>query len=196
MLFRVRDWYSCISTSSNESPLSIFQQNINFSPTGRIPLHTQLEQLTTRFLGTEDTLLCAAGFATNELNLPALLSNKCIVFSDEKNHASLILGLKTSKAKILKYAHNGIQEDGAKRTARIDTSLIFFKLSDLDDLQLKLKDNVLKNENANGELFSKIVIVTEGIYSVDGTILHLPKLIELKKKYKVSVGLSVEVSWF
>lgn len=52
------------------------------------------------FLGVEDTITFGMGFATNVLNLPSLLGPGCLVFSDEFNHASLILGLRLSGATV------------------------------------------------------------------------------------------------
>lgn len=71
-----------------------------------MPIHNELEQLTARFLGVEDAIVFGMGFATNALNLPALLSNDCLVLSDEKNHASLILGLRLSGATVKVFDHN------------------------------------------------------------------------------------------
>lgn len=63
---------------------------------GTTPLHNELEQTTARFLGVEDAIVFGMGFATNSLNIPSLVSKGCLVLSDEKNHASLILGLRLS----------------------------------------------------------------------------------------------------
>lgn len=71
-----------------------------------MPIHSELEQLTARFLGVEDAVVFGMGFATNALNLPSLLSKNCLVLSDEKNHASLILGLRLSGATIKVFDHN------------------------------------------------------------------------------------------
>ena len=71
-----------------------------------MPIHEELEQLTARFLGVEDAIVFGMGFATNSLNLPSLLNPGCLVFSDEKNHASLILGLRLSGATIRVFKHN------------------------------------------------------------------------------------------
>lgn len=54
--------------------------------------HLELERLTAKFLNVEDAIVFGMGFATNALNLPTLLSPGCLVVSDEKNHASIILG--------------------------------------------------------------------------------------------------------
>lgn len=67
-----------------------------------------MEQLTAEFLGVDDALVFGMGFGTNTLNLPAILNSKCLVLSDEFNHASLIVGIRRSGAKSIVYKHNGI----------------------------------------------------------------------------------------
>lgn len=52
------------------------------------------------FLGVDDVIIFGMGFATNVLNLPALLGPGCLVLSDEFNHASIILGMKVSGATV------------------------------------------------------------------------------------------------
>jgi len=71
-----------------------------------MPIHDELEKLTAKFLGVEDAIVFGMGFATNSLNLPSLVSKGCLVLSDEKNHASLILGLRLSGAVIQIFKHN------------------------------------------------------------------------------------------
>lgn len=71
-----------------------------------MPYHEELETLTARFLGVEDAIAFGMGFATNALNLPSLLSKGCLVLSDEKNHASLILGVRLSGATVKVFKHN------------------------------------------------------------------------------------------
>lgn len=70
-------------------------------------MHQELEQLTAQFMGTEAAMVVGMGFATNSLGLPALLGPGCLAISDERNHASLILGLRISKAKVAIFKHNG-----------------------------------------------------------------------------------------
>lgn len=74
---------------------------------GTCELHVELEKLTAEFLGTEDAITFGMGFATNALNIPTFLSAGCLVLSDEKNHASLILGIKLSGATVKVFKHNG-----------------------------------------------------------------------------------------
>lgn len=73
---------------------------------GTCDLHIELEKLTAEFLGVEDAITVGMGFATNALNIPALIGPGCLVLSDEKNHASLILGLKLSGAQVQIFQHN------------------------------------------------------------------------------------------
>lgn len=77
-----------------------------FFISGTNPLHNELEKLTARFLGVDDAIVVGMGFATNSLNLPAIISPGCLVISDEKNHASLILGIRLSGAVIKVFKHN------------------------------------------------------------------------------------------
>lgn len=72
----------------------------SFLSTGTLEIHKKLEALVTEFLGVEDAITFGMGFATNVLNLPSLLGPGCLVFSDEFNHASLILGLRLSGATV------------------------------------------------------------------------------------------------
>ena len=99
------------------------------------------------------------GFATNALNLPSLLSPGCLVVSDEKNHASIILGLQLSGAVVKVYKHNNVKC--------------------LD----KVIEKALVNGQPNGEPWKKILIILEGVFSMEGSIGKLPEIIEIKKKY-------------
>ncbi|XP_011502633.1 PREDICTED: serine palmitoyltransferase 2 isoform X2 [Ceratosolen solmsi marchali] len=128
---------------------------------GSMPIHNELEQLTARFLGVEDAIVFGMGFATNTLNLPSLVSAGSLVLSDEKNHASVILGLRLSGAIIRVFKHNNVKH--------------------LEDC---LKKAILLGQQNTGEPWKKIIIVVEGIYSMEGSIVHLPEILKLKKKYK------------
>jgi len=128
---------------------------------GTMTIHQELEQLVARFVGTEDAITFGMGFATNSLNLPALVSKGCLVLSDEHNHASLILGLRLSGATIRVFKHN-----------------------DMKHLEQKLRDAVINGQPRTFRPWRKILIVVEGIYSMEGSIVKLPEVIALKKKYK------------
>ncbi|TMW54816.1 hypothetical protein DOY81_000049 [Sarcophaga bullata] len=129
---------------------------------GTLQLHNDLEKLTARYLGVEDAIVFGMGFATNALNLPSLLSPGCLVVSDEKNHASIILGIRLSGA-----------------TTRV------FKHNNMKDLERVLRQSVVYGNPKNGgKPWKKILIIVEGVFSMEGSIVRLPEIIALKKKYK------------
>lgn len=128
---------------------------------GTNPLHLELEQLTARFLGVDDAISFGMGFATNALNLPSLLSPGCLCISDEKNHASIILGLRLSGATIRVFKHNNMRH-----------------------LEKQLQDAIVKGQPKSGEPWRKIMIIVEGVFSMEGSIVKLPQIVALKKKYK------------
>ena len=74
---------------------------------GYLDIHRQLDQLTAEFLGVEAAITVPMGFATNSMNMPALVGKGCLILSDELNHASLILGSRLSGATIRTFKHNG-----------------------------------------------------------------------------------------
>ncbi|KAJ9589775.1 hypothetical protein L9F63_027966, partial [Diploptera punctata] len=121
----------------------------------------ELEETTARFLGVEDAIVFGMGFATNALNLPSLVSPGCLVLSDEKNHASLILGLRLSGATIKVFRHNNVK-----------------------NLEEILRESVVYGQPRTRRPWKKILIVVEGVFSMEGSIVHLPDIIKLKKKYK------------
>lgn len=128
---------------------------------GTHPLVVELEKTTARFVGAEDAIVFGMGFATNSLNLPSLVSPGCLVLSDEKNHASLILGLRLSGATIKVFRHNNVSS-----------------------LEKLLREAVVYGQPRIRRPWKKIVIVVEGVFSMEGSIVHLPDMIRLKKKYK------------
>lgn len=125
-------------------------------------LHLELEQLTAEFLGVEDAIVFGMGFATNALNLPAIINSECLVLSDEYNHASVILGIRLSGATSVVYKHN-----------------------DIKHLEQLVRQNIVSGQPKTQKPWEKIFIVTEGIFSMEGSITNLPGIIAIKKKYKI-----------
>lgn len=128
---------------------------------GTLAVHRELEAIVAEFIGKEAAITFAMGFATNALNIPALVGPGCCVISDEINHASLILGVRLSGAEVKRFKHN-----------------------DMASLEQKLEEAVVYGSKRTYRPFKKIMIVVEGIYSMEGTIVNLPEVIRLKKKYK------------
>jgi len=124
---------------------------------GTQTIHKTLEEKVTNFLGMEDTILYAACFDANTGLFETILTNEDAVISDELNHASIIDGVRLCKATRYRYKNNNMQ--------------------DLED-QLKLA----KEAGAR-----RILITTDGVFSMDGTIAQLDKICDLADKYDAMV---------
>ncbi len=128
---------------------------------GTLKIHKELEEEMAAFLGTESAIVFGMGFATNSANIPNLVKKGSLIISDELNHASLVLGARLSGASVKIFKHN-----------------------DVEDLEKVLKNAILDGQPRTNRPWKKILILVEGIYSMEGSIVNLPKIIELKKRYK------------
>jgi glycine C-acetyltransferase len=124
---------------------------------GTQDIHKTLEEKISAFLGTEDTILYAAAFDANGGVFEPLFGEKDAIISDALNHASIIDGVRLSKSMRYRYEHNS-----------------------MEDLELKLKEAI-----AAGAV--QKIIVTDGAFSMDGTIAQLDKIVELAEKYEALV---------
>ena len=131
---------------------------------GSSELHVTAEALVARFVGQEDAIISSMGFATNSTIIPALVSKGCLVISDELNHASIRFGARLSGANIRMFKHN-----------------------DMESLESLLKEVISQGQPKTHRPWKKILLLVEGLYSMEGTLLNLPAIMELKKKYKVCV---------
>ncbi|KAH9811793.1 pyridoxal phosphate-dependent transferase [Melampsora americana] len=121
----------------------------------------QAEKLIATFLGTEDSLLISQGFATNSTTFPALVGKGSLVISDELNHSSIRFGTRLSGAMVRTYKHN-----------------------DMKDLERLLRETISEGQPRKMRAWKKILVVVEGIYSMEGSIVDLPNLLRLKEKYQ------------
>ncbi|PIL29239.1 hypothetical protein GSI_09288 [Ganoderma sinense ZZ0214-1] len=128
---------------------------------GTQDLHLQAEALVSRFLGTEDALISSMGFATNSTIIPGLVNKGCLVISDELNHASIRFGCRLSGANVRMFKHNDMKA--------------------LEDL---LREVISQGQPKTHRPWKKILLIVEGLYSMEGTLANLPVILELKKKYK------------
>ncbi|MEQ8301906.1 MAG: glycine C-acetyltransferase [Cyclobacteriaceae bacterium] len=124
---------------------------------GTQDIHKELEKKISDFLKTEDTILYAAAFDANGGLFEPLLGAEDAIISDELNHASIIDGVRLCKAMRYRYKHN-----------------------DMADLEQQLKD-------AKAAGAKNIMIVTDGAFSMDGTIAQLDKICDLADKYEALV---------
>ncbi|MFZ0529020.1 MAG: glycine C-acetyltransferase, partial [Propionicimonas sp.] len=118
---------------------------------GTQALHKELEQRLSEFLGTEDTILFSSCFDANGGVFEVLFGEQDAIISDELNHASLIDGIRLSKAARFRYRNR-----------------------DLTELEDRLRD-------ASGA--RRIVIVTDGVFSMDGSFAPLVGICDLAERY-------------
>ena len=124
---------------------------------GTQDIHKELENKISTFLGMEDTILYAAAFDANGGVFEPLLGEKDAIISDELNHASIIDGVRLCKAMRYRYRHNN-----------------------MIDLEKQLND--AKAAGAN-----HIIVVTDGAFSMDGTIAQLDRICNLADQYEALV---------
>lgn len=141
ILERVKDKIESMGLGSGGSRLT----------TGSHKVHKDLERNLAEFIGYENSLVYSSGFMANLGFLTSVCDDETIVFSDEKNHASIIDGIKLSKSKVEVYKH-----------------------LDFKDLEEKLKKYPNRNK----------VLVSDGVFSMDGDILPLDEFCRLGEKYK------------
>ncbi len=124
---------------------------------GTQDIHKELEQKISNFYQTEDTILYAAAFDANGGIFEPLLSKEDAIISDSLNHASIIDGVRLCKAARYRYQNN-----------------------DMADLEKQLQD-----ANANNARFK--IIVTDGVFSMDGIVASLDKICDLAERYDAMV---------
>ncbi|GJJ69819.1 serine palmitoyltransferase [Entomortierella parvispora] len=128
---------------------------------GSLDLHTKTEELVAEFMGKESALLVSMGYATNSTTIAGLASKGSLIISDELNHNSLVFGSRLSGAYIRVFKHN-----------------------DVEDLEAVLRDAISQGQPRTHRPWKNILLIVEGLYSMEGSIVKLPEIIELKKKYK------------
>jgi len=124
---------------------------------GTQDIHKELEKKISEFLGMEDTILYAAAFDANGGVFEPLFGAEDAIISDALNHASIIDGVRLCKAMRYRYKHN-----------------------DMTDLEQQLQDATAKGA-------AQKTIVTDGVFSMDGTFAQLDKIVALAEKYQALV---------
>lgn len=120
---------------------------------GTQTIHKDLENAVSKFLGTDDTILYSSCFDANGGLFETITTKEDAIISDELNHASIIDGVRLAKATKYRYKNN-----------------------DMEDLESKLKE-----ADANGA--KQKIIVTDGVFSMDGIIANLKGICDLAEKY-------------
>lgn len=131
---------------------------------GTHTLHIQLEEAIAHFKGTEASVVFSSAYMANAAAIQTIIGKEDIVISDELNHASIIDAVKVSGVK----------------------NKFIYKHADMKDLESKLQliEDIRKTPKANGEE-PIVLIVTDGVFSMDGDLAPLPEIVKLAKKYDV-----------
>lgn len=126
---------------------------------GTLDIHVELEHRLAHFVNKKAALAFSTGFQSNLGAIPTVVGRNDVAIIDEQSHASIIDATRLSFGRILKYRHN-----------------------DMDSLE-----KVLKNLGENTNSGSLRLIVTDGLFSMEGDIAHVDKIVQLAKKFDASV---------
>lgn len=121
---------------------------------GTLDLHVKLEEKIAEFKHTEAAIAFQSGFNCNMGAISAVMDKNDAILSDELNHASIIDGCRLSRAKVIRFNH-----------------------SDMDDLRAKAKE-----AKESGQ-YNKIMVITDGVFSMDGDIAKLPEIVEIASEF-------------
>ncbi|KAL3451235.1 pyridoxal phosphate-dependent transferase [Aspergillus insuetus] len=124
-------------------------------------LHVEVEEQIAQFLGKEAAMVFSIEFAANSTLFPSLVESGCLILSDELNHASIRFSTRLSGAAIEVFAHNNMAS-----------------------LKNKLREAISQGQPRTHRPWQKILVTVEGLFSMEGTMCNLPRILELKKKYK------------
>jgi len=125
---------------------------------GTTVLHTELEEKLARFKGVEAAVAFQSGFNSNAATIPSLVAKGDLVFSDELNHASIIDGCRLSGAEIVRYEHCN---------------------------PASLEQKLMERYPAGS--MNRALVITDGVFSMDGDIAPLPPLVELAERFNAMI---------
>ena len=120
---------------------------------GTMDLHLELEERLACFKGVEATIALQSGFNANQAVIPLLMGEGDLIISDELNHASIIDGVRLCKADRAIYRH-----------------------CDVTDLKARLEEAAQKG-------YSKVLVITDGVFSMDGDIAPLDKIVDVCESF-------------
>ncbi|MCM3203335.1 glycine C-acetyltransferase [Paenibacillus illinoisensis] len=121
---------------------------------GTMDLHIELEEKLARFKKTEAVIVYQSGFNCNMAAISAVMDQHDAILSDELNHASIIDGCRLSRAKVIRFKH-----------------------SDMNDLRRQAKE-----AKESGQ-YHKIMVITDGVFSMDGDIAKLPEIVKIAEEF-------------
>ncbi|PKA53909.1 Long chain base biosynthesis protein 2d [Apostasia shenzhenica] len=128
---------------------------------GTTKLHAELEDLVARFVGKPAAILFGMGYATNSAIIPSLIGKGGLIISDSLNHNSIVNGARGSGATVRVFQHNSAAH-----------------------LEEVLREQIAGGQPRTHRPWKKIIVIVEGIYSMEGELCKLPEIIAVCKKYK------------
>ena len=133
---------------------------------GTSVLHDRVEKIVAEFIGKEDAMVVNMGFNTNATTIPALMGRGDLIVSDELNHTSIVNGARTSGSAIRCFRHN-----------------------DTKHLEEILKEAIVMGQPRTRRPWKRIMVIVEGIYSMEGEYCDLRNVVKVCKEYGAYVYL-------
>lgn len=146
-----------VLSSLNQLPISPSSSRMEYGTTS---LHVEVEQIVAKFLQKDDAMVLNMGFNTNATTIPALMERGDLLVSDELNHTSIVNGARASGAAIRTFRHN-----------------------DADHLEEILSTAIVMGRPRTRRPWNKIMVIVEGIYSMEGEYCDLRNIVAVCKKY-------------
>ena len=144
-------------------PSSMGSSRLEF---GTSALHMEVERIVASFVRKEDAIVLNMGFNTNATIIPTLTSRGDLIVSDELNHTSIVNGARASGASIRTFRHN-----------------------DAQDLEEILREAIVVGQPRTRRPWNRILVVVEGIYSMEGEYCNLRNVVDVCKRYGAYVYL-------
>lgn len=133
---------------------------------GTTTLHSELEECVAKFVGKPAALVTGMGYVTNSAIIPALIGKGGLIISDSLNHSSIVNGARGSGATVCVFQHNTPSQ-----------------------LEKVLREQIAEGQPRTHRPWKKIIVVVEGIYSMEGELCKLPEIVAICKKYKAYIYL-------
>ncbi|XP_009378026.2 long chain base biosynthesis protein 2a [Pyrus x bretschneideri] len=128
---------------------------------GTTNLHNELEECVANFVGKPAAIVFGMGYVTNSAILPVLMGKGGLIVSDSLNHNSIVNGARGSGARVCVFQHNTPAH-----------------------LEEVLREKIAEGQPRTRRPWKKIIVIVEGIYSMEGELCKLPEIIAICKKYK------------
>jgi len=134
------------------------------SDAGTTALHKELERVVADFVGKEAAFVFNMGYGTNSTGIPALMGHGSLIVSDALNHTSIVNGARASGAVIKVFQHNNAE-----------------------NLEAILREAIADGQPRTHRPWKKILVMVEGVYSMEGEICNLKSIVDVAKKYKAYI---------